>query len=136
MSEKRGLSAGWALGLMLALCLLFAAALLIPGLGSGLPENYEVRTRPAGEESRLAGGDDPQRAASELLPGEKLDLNSAGAEELQKLPGIGEKLAAAIVGYREEHGPFRDVEELLQVPGIGEKRLAAIRDLVTVGGNP
>lgn len=136
MNEERRLSAGRAIALMLALCLLFAGTLLLPGLGSGLPEDYEVRTRPAEEERRLAGGDDPERTASELLPGERLDLNRAAAEELEKLPGIGEKLAAAIVAYREEHGGFRDTEELLQVPGIGEKRLAAIRDLVTVEPAP
>ena len=44
-----------------------------------------------------------------------------------------EKLARAIVSYREQNGPFQTVEDLLQVPGIGEKRLESIRDLVTVG---
>ena len=129
-SGKGGLSGKAALGLMLALCLLFAAALLLPGLKSGPSKDYEVRTRPAEPERSLVGRDDPQREGAELLPGQRLDLNSAPAEELERLPGVGEKLAEAFVSYREEHGPFRDVEELLQVPGIGEKRLDAIRDLV------
>lgn len=132
MSRLGKLSAGAALGVMLALCLLFALALLLPGIGSAFPGDYTVRTRPAEAERSLAGGDDPQRTAAELLPGERLNLNAAGAEELRRLPGIGEKLAAAIVAYREEHGPFQAVEELLRVPGIGEKRLAAIRDLVVL----
>jgi competence protein ComEA len=66
----------------------------------------------------------------ELSP---LDLNSATASELEELPGIGPKLARAIVAYREEHDPFRSVDDLLRVPGIGPATLERIRDLVTVG---
>ena len=66
-----------------------------------------------------------------------LDLNTAPAEELAKLPGIGEALAERIVSYREEHGPFEAVEDLMNVSGIGEKKLEGLRDRVTVtdGGN-
>ena len=49
-------------------------------------------------------------------------------DELERLPGIGEKRAQAIVAWREEHGPFRSVDELVQVSGIGEKLLAGLRD--------
>lgn len=61
-----------------------------------------------------------------------LDLNSATAEELTALPGIGEVLAGRIVAYREANGAFTSVEELLQVDGIGEKRFEAIRDYITL----
>lgn len=61
-----------------------------------------------------------------------LDLNSATAEELTALPGIGEVLAGRIVAYREANGVFTSVEELLQVDGIGEKRFEAIRDYITL----
>lgn len=61
-----------------------------------------------------------------------VNLNSASAEELMRLPGIGEVLAGRIVGYREEHGAFASVEELTQVYGIGAGRLNAIRELVFV----
>jgi competence protein ComEA len=61
-----------------------------------------------------------------------LDLNTATAADLEKLPGIGPGLARAIVEYREAHGPFQAVEDLLLVPGIGPSRLAQIRDLVRV----
>ena len=98
--------------------------------GTGAPEKTAFLHQALPPERSLVGRDDPQREGAELLPGQRLDLNSAPAEELERLPGVGEKLAEAIVSYREEHGPFRDVEELLQVPGIGEKRLDAIRDLV------
>lgn len=61
-----------------------------------------------------------------------LDLNTATAEELTALPGIGEVLAGRIVAYREANGAFTSVEELLQVDGIGEKRFEAIRDYITL----
>ena len=56
----------------------------------------------------------------------RIDLNSASAEELTALPGVDRTTAAAIVAYREEHGPFAGVEELLLVPGLGEATLDAI----------
>ena len=131
---RRGLPALAALGLALLLCLGFALTLPL-GSGGGEPEAApQVRSMAVEPEETLAGGDaDRNYTPLELLPGEKLDLNRATAEELQKLPGIGEKLAQAIVSYREQNGPFQSVEDLLQVPGIGEKRLESIRDLVTVG---
>jgi competence protein ComEA len=61
-----------------------------------------------------------------------LDLNLASAVELEQLPGIGPSLAAAIISYREQSGPFRSVEDLLNVPGIGATRLSQLRELVRV----
>jgi competence protein ComEA len=65
-------------------------------------------------------------------PGAPVDLNTATAEQLEALPGVGEVTAARIVAYRDAH-PFRSVEELRQVDGIGERRFAQLKDLVTVG---
>lgn len=60
-----------------------------------------------------------------------LNLNTATAAELEQLPGIGPSLAARIVQYRQEHGPFRTVDALLLVSGIGPATLERIRGLVT-----
>lgn len=68
-----------------------------------------------------------------LLEGEVIDINTAGVEDLQRLPGIGEKRAQAIADYREEHGPFQSVDELDNVEGIGEGILSGLRDYVTIG---
>ncbi len=54
------------------------------------------------------------------------DVNTAQAYELELLPGVGEVIAARIVAYREQHGPFTKREQLLNVEGIGEGRLADI----------
>ena|GEM_PF-1753258 len=61
-----------------------------------------------------------------------LNLNTANAETLQALPGIGPALAERIVAYRLEHGPFQTVQDLLQVPGIGPKRWERMRHAIRV----
>lgn len=61
-----------------------------------------------------------------------VNVNTATADELETLPGIGEVLAQRIVDHRTEHGPFASVDDLLDVSGIGEAILEDIRDLVTV----
>ena len=58
----------------------------------------------------------------------KVDVNTADAETLETLPGVGPVIAQAIVASR----PFNSVEDLARVPGIGEARLAEMRDHVTV----
>lgn len=61
-----------------------------------------------------------------------VDLNSATAEQLDVLPGIGPVTAAAIVAWRDAHGSFASVEQLSEVDGIGPARLDKLRDLVRV----
>jgi competence protein ComEA len=62
-----------------------------------------------------------------------INLNTATAAELEKLPGIGQKVAARIVEYRQKNGPFKKVEELMNVQGIGEKSFLQFRSQLTVG---
>jgi len=62
----------------------------------------------------------------------KINLNTAGVEELTALPGIGPSYAKRIVEFREKNGPFKKVDDLLNVQGIGEKTLEKIRERVTV----
>jgi competence protein ComEA len=61
-----------------------------------------------------------------------ININTATAEELETLKGIGPAKAEAIVAYREQNGPFSSVDDLVNVTGIGEKTLANIRDKITV----
>jgi competence protein ComEA len=51
----------------------------------------------------------------------KININTASAEELTQLKGIGPSHAAKIVAYREQNGPFKAAEEVIKVPGIGQK---------------
>ena len=78
---------------------------------------------PAGERVRL-----PEQATDTL----RLDLNKASQYQLEKLPRIGPALAARIVAYREQHGPFRSVQEILNVRGIGKKTLNRIAPFLFV----
>ena len=74
----------------------------------------------------------PAADGSPAVPGPPVNLNSATAEELGTLDGVGPATAAKILAHRREHGGFRSVDELDEVPGIGPKRLAALRERVTV----
>ena len=59
-------------------------------------------------------------------------MNTASAQDLTELPGVGEATAAAIVAHRESIGSFTSVEQLLDVKGIGPAKFEAIKDLVSL----
>lgn len=63
----------------------------------------------------------------------QININAADSTTLMLLPGVGEKLAARIVAYREEHGAFASVEELTNVEGMGAGKLSALRDEIYCG---
>jgi len=62
----------------------------------------------------------------------KININTATAEELTQLKGVGEKIAESIVQYREENGLFKNVADLESVKGIGPKILADNLDKLTI----
>jgi competence protein ComEA len=72
-----------------------------------------------------SGGGGGGETASDIGSG-PVDVNEADETRLQDLPGIGPALAAAIIQYRTDHGPFGTVEDLLDVPGIGPAKLAQL----------
>ncbi len=61
-----------------------------------------------------------------------VDINTAGAEELKQIPGIGDAKAAAIVSFRSEHGRFSRIEDLMQITGIKEGIFNRIKDYIRV----
>ncbi len=65
-------------------------------------------------------------------PSGPVNLNSATGDDLDTLPGVGPATAAAILAYRDQHGPFASIDDLADVPGIGPAKLDALRGLVTV----
>lgn len=74
-----------------------------------------------------------EAAAVAPVDGGKININTAAAEELTELPGIGEVLAGRIVEYREAHGPFACIEDIQNVSGIAEGKFAAMAEEITVG---
>ena len=99
---------------------------------SGL--NLALRLRDEGHYHVPAVGETPPVTSlgDASVAGDVIDINSATAQELETLPGIGSVKAEAIVEHRESVGRFSSVEELLQVAGIGPATLNAIADRVTV----
>jgi competence protein ComEA len=72
--------------------------------------------------------------AAEGEPSGVVNINTAGAEQLQLLPRVGPALAARIIDFREAHGPFSSVDELVAVKGIGETSLDRLEPYVTTDG--
>ena len=110
-------------GVNLAAPLADGARVHFPRSGEEPPAEVPVVEAPPGQTGAGSGGE-----ASPAL----VDLNEAGAAELESLPGIGPVTAAAILDHRRREGPFRSVESLQEVTGIGPVKLSRIEDLVTV----
>jgi competence protein ComEA len=102
-----------------------AAGGLLPGATT---QGLNLARRLSDGEQVLVGAPAPGAAAS---PG-ALDLNTATADQLDALPGVGPVLAERIVAWRDAHGPFASVDQLREVSGIGERKFAELRDLVRV----
>lgn len=89
----------------------------------GVPVPPRMRTAVAGPGAA---------AAAEGAAEPAVNLNSAGQDELEELPGVGEVTARRIRDWRSENGRFTAVEQLREVDGIGEKRFEQLRDLVAI----
>ena len=130
------------------LALAIAALLLMAGVGArmlhGGPEPVEwngsasadsamaarLRTEVAGEVKRA------ERRNTPLAEGERIDPNTATADDLTRLPKVGEGTAERIVAWRTARGPFRTLADLDSVPGIGPAALKEIAPRVTLAAAP
>ncbi len=96
-----------------------------------VPSLSEAGTDPFGSGQDLIRGKE-ESAASGQSAGGRVNINTADAELLQTLPGIGQAKAAALIRYRETNGNFKTTEEIMKVPGIKNAAYEQIRDLITV----
>ena len=92
-----------------------------------------------GEEATSASSPPSKKSSSsssssseKLAPGTKININTASAEELDKLPEIGPVKARAIVEHRKANGPFKSAEDIEKVKGIKEGTFAKIKDYIVV----
>ncbi|WP_243858881.1 ComEA family DNA-binding protein [Actinomyces sp. ZJ308] len=99
----------------------------VPRNGEVLPEPAPQSAGPAGARTGSATGGPGGGSGAGTV-----NINTASASELEKLPGIGPALAQRIVEYRDSHGPFASVDALTDVPGIGQAKLEALREQATV----
>ncbi len=71
-----------------------------------------------------------KKTATKPLQPHSININTADAQTLEKLPRIGPKTAQAILQYRQTHGPFKTIDELDNVKGIGPKTIERIRPFI------
>ena len=107
---------------------LAAASIVLLAVGCLLFLPYRGREVPQGSLPPLTTASGAPRAPAS----DPIDLNTADLSLLMTLPEIGQTRAAAIVAYRQTHGPFRSVDELAAVDGIGAGILELVREYVCV----
>ena len=83
---------------------------------------------PAGAQTR------PSAAKAVATAAAPINLNTATADQLESIPGIGAKTAERIIAYRLKTGGFKKVEDLMLVQGVGEKSFLKMKPLITVAG--
>ena len=103
------------------------ADLISINLAEKLNDGEEVVVPKKGESTSIASG-----SASSTNKSNKININTADATELEKLPGIGEVKAEAIIQYRKSYGGFKTIHDITRVSGIGEKTFEKIKDLISV----
>ena len=70
--------------------------------------------------------------AQQGAPASKVNINTAAADQLVLLPGVGPATAQRILDFRSKNGPFKRIEDLMAVQGIGEKTFARLKDHITL----
>ena len=118
-------------GIVLTILSLFAGGMYAMRHGTGL---FVAQNEPGAVQGEVREADWSQAFPTEAL--ERININTADAGTLEKLPGIGPAKAAAILEYRRTHGFFRVPEDLMKVPGIKEGTFGKLEERVTVGELP
>ncbi len=102
----------------------------VPGIGPGLLQVLEPHAAFSGTPESVPPPNRAQPGSGVVAA--RLDLNSATMLQLDSLPGVGQTKAAAILRYRQEHGPFTAIEQLEQVEGFGPAAVARLQDRLEV----
>lgn len=111
-------------GVVALLCLGFVLGMAV--------KTIKERWRPVATIQTEATFSEVSPSQGEVLARFRVDINRAGAQELESLPGIGPVMARRIIEYRQMNGPFRSIEALDHVKGIGEKTIAKLRSHIVI----
>lgn len=98
-------------------------------LAARVSDGQQIVVGPGPVPAGVTGSSGASGSAARAGP---VDLNSASADQLQSLPGVGPVLAQHILDWRAAHGQFTSVDQLGQVAGIGPTKFASLKSLVTV----
>ncbi len=109
---------------------------LVDGMHIRVPRRGDLDddpSQPLVELAPIAGGaPSAATAGSASKADQKVNVNTAGAVELERLPGVGPATASAIIAWRDDNGRFETIDDLLAVPGIGPAKLAAMEEQVAL----
>lgn len=103
----------------------------VPRQGEETPEDV-AQDAGGAEDAATGAAGGAVGAAGDSAGSGTVDINTADATELQRLPGVGEATAAAIVEDRTRNGPFASPEDIMRVSGIGEKKFERMRAMIRV----
>lgn len=117
--------------LVIALAALF---LLICALSLLIPDKPGIKAQNKVSEEEMSQGFGEAYDAESIEAGEILNINTADAKQLQRLPGIGEKTAQNIIDYRAAHGDFERIDDIKNVDGIGDGKFENMKEFLTVSG--
>jgi competence protein ComEA len=102
-------------------------------LARRVQDEEQIYVPQKGEESLpVSPPSGPSLSSPSSQKGDKVNINTATAEELDTLPGVGPSIAQRIIDYRTTHGPFRSIEDIKKVKGIGDATFEELKDKITV----
>ena len=100
--------------------------------GASAAGKTSAASEPSSPSKKSSASSSSPSSSEKLAPGTKININTASAEELDKLPEIGPVKAQAIVDYRKANGKFAAPEDVMKVSGIKEGTFAKIKDYIVV----
>lgn len=101
-------------------------------LAQYLEDGQMIYIRALGEQQANTSGEESSRADTGQTEGGKVNINTADANKLMQIPGIGAAKAAAIIRYREEQGNFRKIEDIMNIEGIKEGVFKKIKEYICI----
>lgn len=106
----------------------------ILNLAQEVTDGQQIRIPFIGEEAQAAQTDrqEEQSSSDDPLQSSKVNLNTASAQQLMTIPGIGQAKANSIIKYRQERGEFASVQEIMQIEGIKQGVFEKIKDYICV----